>query len=252
MIAEMARELGISPLDLFVYWIKTGKIKNISISVAFDDDEEIKIEIDKSSFEKEAQQSSEHVVDESETNSSPSVFLPDTKSIVPTAFEEDNSVNTTSFSKGTIRVKPEHKDNVTVGAYVYTTGDILIKPNAIPNVNMRGIILSYTGDTITLIKYIGTGYNATEACAKENNGWHFLSVDECKLLCRRKNKLNDSLRKTRRKQIDDSVLLLCKGPANDLTVFDIVSQTVSNSLLPQKTAMDRSFYLYMTKTLKRV
>ena len=106
MIAEMARELGISPLDLFVYWIKTGKIKNISISVAFDDDEEIKIEIDKSSFEKEAQQSSEHVVDDSEAKSSPSVFLPSSKSIVPTAFEEDNSVNTTSFSKGKTSFHP--------------------------------------------------------------------------------------------------------------------------------------------------
>ena len=252
MIAEMAKELGISPMDLFVHWIKNGKIKNVSISVAFEDDEEIKIEIDKNSFESTSQDAPETDVDECNQNNTQSVISPTPKPTVSTSFEVDDITKTTSFSKGTIHVRPEHKDNVTVGAYVYTTGDILKKHNAIPNVNMRGIILSYTEDTITLIKYIGMGYNAIEACSKENNGWHFLSVDECKLLCGRRDKLNDSLRKTRRKQIDDSVLLLCKGPANNLTVFDIVSQTVSNSLLPQKTATDRSFYLYMTKTLKRV
>ena len=116
---------------------------------------------------------------------------------------------------------------------------------------MRGIILDYSETTITLIKCVGSGYAAIEACSKEGKGWHFLTIDECLLLESRREKLNNSFLKIHRKQIDDSVLLLFK--ANDeLAIYNIETKQQNNTLLSDHVMVDRTFYLYLTKTLKRV
>ena len=58
MVAELAQELGISPLDLFMYWINTGEIKNVSISVVFQNEEEIKVDFCQDTIEEIINQSS--------------------------------------------------------------------------------------------------------------------------------------------------------------------------------------------------
>ena len=262
MVAELAKELGISTLDLFIHWIKTGEIKNITLSVVFNDDDELKIDIDKNSLEEIIKPDSENLIENTfsdnknvDSNSLPCTTTDvDLKSNTSQSLTSGTSYSTkeTSFSRGTLHIKNGQEDNINIGAYVYTTGDILAKPNAIPNVNMRGIILDYNEQTITLIKCEGMGFTALEACSKEGKGWHFLSVEECKLLRKRREKINDSFLKIHRKQIDDNVLLLCQNTDKNLTVFDVRTQHVSDSLLPQKTTENRTFYVYMTKTMRIV
>lgn len=259
MVAELAKELGISTLDLFIHWIKTGEIKNISLSVVFNDDDELKIDIDKNSLEEISKQDAQNptlwsgdVNNVSSPEKLTNIAKKDIMPQYPCVSGASYSTKETSFSRGTIHIKKGQEDNINIGAYVYTTGDILAKPNAIPNVNIRGIILDYNEKTITLIKCEGTGYTAIEACSKEGKGWHFLSVEECKLLRKRREKLNDSFLKVHRKQIDDNVLLLCQNTDKNLTVFDVRTQHVSDNLLPQKTTENRTFYVYMKKIMRIV
>jgi len=260
LIIELANEFGMSPLDLIGYWIKTGEIKNISISIVFNNNEEMKSNLDINAIEKLINQVTEQISENISTDTddnSLSNAITDCKSLDKT-FQPQTSCETSYrndkyfFSKGMIRIKNEQKDNVNIGAYVYTTGDILPIPNAIPKINMRGIILDYNKKSITLINYVGKDFSAIEATAKAKDGWHFMSVNECKLFLSRCDKLNDSLRNIRRKQIDDSMLLLCQGDDKKLKIFDVKHQTLRTDLLPKETTEDRTFYLYLTKTLQIV
>ena len=67
MVTELAQELGISPLDLFMYWINTGEIKNVSVSVVFQNEEEIKVDFCKDTIEEIINQSSTKPVNQTST-----------------------------------------------------------------------------------------------------------------------------------------------------------------------------------------
>ena len=140
MIIDLAKELGISPLDLFAYWLKTGEIKNIAISIVFNDDNELKVDFNNSSLEANISQNSEILPESPHLNKDnvDGISLPKNASNVTQKIYDnipDTSFcsKTTSFSKGTIHIKDGQKSNVKIGAYVYTTGDILPKLHMHPS-----------------------------------------------------------------------------------------------------------------------
>ena len=158
----------------------------------------------------------------------------------------------TSFTRGTILIKPSQVKNVTVGAYVYTTGDILPLHRALPGVNIRGIILSHSEDRITLLKYVGADFTSFEACAKIKDGWRFLTFQECIKLVKYREKLNIRLAEMKRKQIDNSLLILYQDERKELLGFQVSTRKVKKTLTCKLTAEDRAFALYMAKDLKIV
>ena len=158
----------------------------------------------------------------------------------------------TSFTRGTILIKPSQVKNVTVGAYVYTTGDILPLHRALPGVNIRGIILSHSEDRITLLKYVGADFTSFESCAKIKDGWRFLTFQECIKLVKYREKLNIRLAEMKRKQIDNSLLILYQDERKELLGFQVSTRKVKKTLTCKLTAEDRAFALYMAKDLKIV
>ena len=262
LINNMAQQLGISPLDIFMNWIQTGEVTNITISIAYKNGDVIKTDLIKQPSQFKETRDIPMVLETKENNSEAE------SNSVPFCTEDSNDTEikpetdsadilslsqVTSFTKGTIAVKPSQQRNITIGAYVYTTGDILPDHNALPGVKIRGIILSHSTDKITLIKHIGTDFTALEAIGKAKDGWRFLTFHECETLAQYKERLNIKLAELRRKQIDGSIMLLYKDEKeNQLYGFNISTRKVHKTLSGASVLQDRFFVVYMAKDLKIV
>ena len=261
LINDMVQKLGISPLDIFMNWITTGEIKNITVSIAYKNGDVVKADLMQSVSQPEEKRhvpelsESEEKVPEMETDSlPPSTRKDDEEEKKPETVSEGvcSCPRETSFTRGTILIKPSQVKNVTVGAYVYTTGDILPLHRALPGVNIRGIILSHSEDRITLLKYVGADFTSFESCAKIKDGWRFLTFQECIKLVKYREKLNIRLAEMKRKQIDNSLLILYQDERKELLGFQVSTRKVKKTLTCKLTAEDRAFALYMAKDLKIV
>jgi len=77
LINDMAQKLGISPLDIFMNWITTGEIKNITVSIAYKNGDVVKADLMQSVLQPEEKRhvpelsESEEKVPEMETDSLP-------------------------------------------------------------------------------------------------------------------------------------------------------------------------------------
>ena len=77
LINDMAQKLGISPLDIFMNWITTGEIKNITVSIAYKNGDVVKADLMQSVSQPEEKRhvpelsESEEKVPEMETDSLP-------------------------------------------------------------------------------------------------------------------------------------------------------------------------------------
>lgn len=118
--------------------------------------------------------------------------------------------------------------------------------------NIRGIILSHSEDRITLLKCVGADFTSFEACAKIKDGWRFLTFQECIKLVKYREKLNIRLAEMKRKQIDNSLLILYQDERKELLGFQVSTRKVKKTLTCKLTAEDRAFALYMAKDLKIV
>lgn len=256
MVTELAQELGISPLDLFMYWINTGEIKNVSVSVVFQNEEEIKVDFCKDTIEEIINQSSTKPVNQTSTYEEEKKELGQKLVNINIGNNFSRSgipvVGITSFPKGIIHLSSEQKKHITMGAYVYTTGDISSQYKAIPNVNIRGIIFEHTPQKITMLKCIGCGYNAIQASANQKDGWRFPTIQECQTMVNHKLRLNDKLAEMKKKQIDDSSMIFCKGGDTNLVIFNVANQKIYTDLTPEFTKEDRTFSLYLMKELRIV
>ena len=231
LIFDMMRELQFSPYDVFKYWLESNEVDDVIISITYKSGEKVKL------CYRETKQEG----------------LPIKTSVVkqPEDNRKSSSRLNTSFSQGIINVKPEHYQNIKVGAFVYTTGDILLEGRALKRVNVRGIILCFDDRKITLLRYVGDGFSAISAAGESKDGWRFLTYDECKAVSRLSNCLNGSLSQLRRKQLDRTMRILFKSDDNKLSVFDLDSQRVKDALSSDNVA-DRIFYLYLVKDMKVV
>lgn len=242
LINDMVQRLGLSPLEIFTNWIATGEIKNITLSIVYKNGDEIKADLLKSDLSED-------------DNQRPSLNFVSGNDIeevqAKSDGKEDNKFpSITSFSKGIIRIAPSQ--NMIIGGYVYTTGDILPDYRAIPGVKVRGIILSYSDEKMTLLKYAGSDFTVHKTSAEIKDGWRYPTVEECELIIRHKDRLNISLAAMRRKQIADSLSILCQNKYKDILSFDVTKQVTKNVITCPGTQIDRYFSLYLVKDMKIV
>ena len=251
LIKNMAEELGISPLDIFMNWVKTGEITNVTINIHYKNGDVVRADLAQGNFVLQPVKQSERNPSQTKLNFDEETPLSKSKQINTTGDDASQYCKETSFSLGTIRIKPEQIKNIIIGAYVYTTGDVLLECRALPNVNVRGIILSHSKDKIVLLKCVGSGFTAVTSQANVKDGWRFLTSYECSMLVKHKEQINPSLQKMKRKQIDNSMLLVCRGSDDNLYCYDSLRGILKKAINKDE-EVDRTFYLYMVKDLKIV
>lgn len=164
----------------------------------------------------------------------------------------DTDTFTTCIKRGTIHPKTEQIANIKVGAYIYSTGDILPKYKVLGSVQIKGIVLSRSEENITIIKYIGNDLTAIDSVAQIKDGWRFLTYKECRKMVRYQDALNTSLAEMRVKQIKDPLMLLYKEDNNQLLVMDVTTQEVRATLDDKTVGVSRTFSVYLAKDLKIV
>ena len=290
LIQGMAQELGISPLEIFMYWVETGRVKNLALKVTYDNGEVAELDLAQIGFstnfappkisfpnpathQKEEVESPELPFEEGQPKpEAPVAPPPPAETSVPATqeapaesekvAEDDNSADTkperekdlctTSIKHGRIHVKEGQTNNVKVGAYVYTTGDILPTSKTLEHVNVRGIVLSYSKERITIIKYIGSNMTAVQSSAQVGQGWRFLTFKESGKIAKYKETLNVSLQGVRRKQVDNDSMLLYQDEDNELYAYGVASGKVHKSLNNKFVVQERGFAVFLAKDLKVV
>lgn len=256
LIKNMAQELELSPWDIFLHWVKQGKIQKVTVNITYQNGDVIEADVTKlCSLSASVSQnvtevaSQEEVVAavtkiESPHNSAP--LLSTTKSI------PDTGSFVTSVKHGTIRIKAEQLNNVKIGAYVYSTGDILTGYKTLGPTQIKGVILSHSKESITLIKYIGSDLTAMDSVAQIKDDWRFLTYNECRKMVKYQDILNVRLAEMRVKQIKDPAMLLYKENNNQLHVMDVGTQEVHSTPHDKTVGISRTFTVYLAKDLKIV
>lgn len=289
-IQDVAQELGLSPLDIFMHWWEIGKVKKLAVKITYEDGNVAELDLAKLGFVTGQNESQPQTVtpcgasskrkqdeplyierpfeeveaknsgnkEESSavgTSETVTVEISESEGLTeaqPQDFQDENILPTTSIKHGRICIKDEQKQNVKVGAYVYTTGDILSTKNMLTHVNVRGIILSYSTESITMVKYLGSNMTAVQSSAQICDGWRFLTYKECQRIANYKNILNVSLIGLKRKQIDDTSMLLYRDNDNELYGYNVASRQVHKSLNDKKVIKERAFAVFLAKDLRIV
>lgn len=275
LIYGMAQELGLSPLEIFKHWIRKGKVKNLVIKVTYDNGEIAELNLSEIKFKtnlnpskadfpnaavsqrKKVENFEPPFVDEKPETS----IKPETPAKPEETAKKENisdakpifkkSLCTTSIKKGEIHIKENQTDNVRVGAYVYTTGDVL-PTKELEHTNIRGIILSYTKERITIIRYLGSNMTIIEASKQVGYGWRFLTHQESQKIADYKETLNPKLLETRKKQIDNFSMLLYKDDGGELYAYNAATKKVHKSLNNKYVLKERGFAVFLAKELKLV
>lgn len=260
LVSDIVQGVGISALDVFMHWVKTGEIKNIMVSIVYKNGDVLKADLLEQLL---TLQGKKEVCAVLETEENISEAEDETLSCgaEESSTEEANQESDvegvsllpreTSFSRGTIVIKPAHTKNIGLGAYVYTTGDILWERNASSGVSIRGIILSHSKEQITIVKNIGS-YKVSDALEKVQSGWRLLTLEECRKLVLNKAKFNVKLSELRRKQIDGSLLLLFRDEKEGPLCFQVSTQQVKKTLTGADALVDRETCVYLAKDLRIV
>ena len=299
LIKDIAQELGLSPLDIFMHWVAKGEIQKVTVNIAYKNgdvieanitdlcyasdlavpsktdvqvqeeaktdaqvqvQEETKPDVQSQDDAKTDAQAQEEKVSAPAPNADKEVVIPDKQKPTPQLLPpnkivqdvSDSDTSVTSIKRGTICLKTGQTNNIRIGSFVYSTGDILSKYKALGPVQIKGIVLSYSEKCITIIRYIGNDLTALDSVAQIKDDWRFLNYHECRKMIRYQDALNSSLADMRVKQIKDPALLLYKETNNQLHVFDVASQEVRATLDDKTIGVSRTFTVYLAKDLKIV